>query len=163
QRRERNGRLGSPALRAALDRHEPAWVPAPVQPALLRHAAALVNLEVVGGGIVPIEIEIDAHAVEGPQVGVAAAGLYRRDIATVGMLALHGQVEEFVVVRQPHRRRILLTGVAESVLEPHGDGLLPARIFELAVEHWPRVGGAAAQKWLGTGAILASQPEFRQR
>src|SRR5207302_528014 len=90
--------LDAPRFGRALDSHEPLRVPIQVSPAILAHAATLIDLKVEVGAVIAVQIEQDADAVEWLQVGIAPAVLDRGELLSGRMLAAQGDVEKILIV-----------------------------------------------------------------
>src|SRR5581483_2934569 len=119
-----------------MHRYEPTRVPGFVAPAVLAYAAALIDLQVVAGAIIAVEIEQDADAIMAAQVGIARARLDWRRVTTGRMCALERDVEKILILGEMYLGRALfhcINSVACGVLQL-ARLALPARIGEIAVE-----------------------------
>ena len=151
-----------PGRRRALDGHEPFGMPGRIATAVLTHAAALIDLQLIIGSIIAVEIEQDADPVEGVQIRAACAILDGRHLFSVRMLAAHGEVEEVLVKGEPGPCRTLLSRVAGGVFQLQRPGAVPARIVEIAVQERLLRGQLALSQGLGQPAVaVARQPQLR--
>ena len=144
----------------AVDRHEPARVPGRVAPAVLAHAAALVDLQVEAGRVVAVQVEQQADAVERPQVGVARPRLRPAARACPPGAGSAGR-RRGSRGRRPASASVGYSfGRSSPTASRRTSGLsrLPAGVVELAVEERPRRRLAGTgQTGLGGGPVrLAS-------
>ena len=155
---ERNCGLRLPTTLLTLDCHIPLWVPGQVAPAIITHAAAFVDLQVIVRVVVAVEIEQDAHAVVGSHVGVVWPDFDQGDRTGGRVLTAKRHVEILVIECQAHLRFVFAGSVAYCIAQNDRPGSLPTGIVELAVQEWRLRSLRAQDRLLGTGTAPVFEP-----
>ena len=123
-------------------------VPGHIAPAILGHTTPLVNLKLIIGLIVAVEVDENAKAIMTPQIGITLPFLTSGTCLPLRMSAANANVQIFAVVGKESLRAVFFIKIARQVIDGEGFGTLPTGVVQFAIQVRFGFGFSAMSQWL---------------